>query len=83
MIFGEEGVGLTKKTLETADYAVEIPQFGSVRSLNVGTSSGIVILQLYFFFNSIFFFLATCLAVAGMSCISPIAFAEDNAFGLK
>lgn len=46
LIFGEEGVGLTKETLKLADYTVEIPQFGSVRSLNVGTSSGIVMYAL-------------------------------------
>jgi tRNA G18 (ribose-2'-O)-methylase SpoU len=42
MVFGEEGMGLTEGTLNIADCAVEIPQYGSVRSLNVGTSSGIV-----------------------------------------
>ena len=42
MLFGEEGVGLTTPALEIADYCVEIPQYGSVRSLNVGTSSGIL-----------------------------------------
>jgi tRNA G18 (ribose-2'-O)-methylase SpoU len=42
MVFGEEGVGLTAETLKIADYSVEIPQYGSVRSLNVGTSSGII-----------------------------------------
>jgi len=42
MVFGEEGVGLTPETLKIADYSVEIPQYGSVRSLNVGTSSGIL-----------------------------------------
>ncbi len=42
MLFGEEGVGLTKEALNLAEYAVEIPQFGSVRSLNVGTCSGIL-----------------------------------------
>ena len=42
MVFGEEGVGLTEETLKIADYSVEIPQYGSVRSLNVGTSSGIL-----------------------------------------
>jgi len=42
MLFGEEGVGLTTSALEIADYCVEIPQYGSVRSLNVGTSSGIL-----------------------------------------
>ena len=40
--FGEEGVGLTTEVLNLADYSIEIPQYGSVRSLNVGTSSGIV-----------------------------------------
>ena len=42
MLFGEEGVGLTQETLEITDYCVEIPQYGSVRSLNVGTTSGIL-----------------------------------------
>ena len=42
MLFGEEGVGLTKEALNLAEYSVEIPQFGSVRSLNVGTCSGIL-----------------------------------------
>ena len=42
MLFGEEGTGLTDKALKIVDYCVEIPQYGSVRSLNVGTSSGIV-----------------------------------------
>ena len=46
LIFGEEGVGLTEETLKLADYTVEIPQFGSVRSLNVGTSSGIIMYDL-------------------------------------
>jgi tRNA G18 (ribose-2'-O)-methylase SpoU len=41
-LFGEEGVGLTKEALSLADMCIEIPQYGSVRSLNVGTSSGIV-----------------------------------------
>jgi len=42
MVFGEEGVGLTPEVLKIVDYSVEIPQYGSVRSLNVGTSSGIL-----------------------------------------
>jgi len=41
-IFGEEGIGITKETLSIVDVCVEIPQYGSVRSLNVGTSSGII-----------------------------------------
>ena len=50
MVFGEEGVGLTEKTLKIADYGVEITQYGSVRSLNVGTSSGIL---MYSFLQSL------------------------------
>ena len=42
MIFGEEGKGLTEETLALCDVVVEIPMFGSVRSLNCGTASGIV-----------------------------------------
>ena len=41
MIFGEEGSGITKSTLDLADHIVSIKQYGSVRSLNVGTASGI------------------------------------------
>ena len=41
MIFGEEGEGVTSEMLELADYIVSITQYGSVRSMNVGTTSGI------------------------------------------
>ena len=41
MIFGEEGTGVTPEMLELADYVVSIKQYGSVRSMNVGTTSGI------------------------------------------
>jgi tRNA G18 (ribose-2'-O)-methylase SpoU len=41
MLFGEEGRGLSQKAIESADDIVYIPQFGSVRSLNLGTASGI------------------------------------------
>src|SRR5277367_932536 len=42
MIFGEEGVGLTPEMRALCRDIVEIPMFGSVRSLNCGTASGIV-----------------------------------------
>ncbi len=42
LIFGEEGTGLTPEMQEICDVIVEIPMFGSVRSLNCGTASGIV-----------------------------------------
>lgn len=41
MLFGEEGRGLSQEALELAHDIVYIPQFGSVRSLNLGTASGI------------------------------------------
>ncbi len=45
ILFGEEGCGLTEKVLNLADYRIEIEQYGSVRSLNVGTASGIVLFE--------------------------------------
>lgn len=41
MIFGEEGIGLTKEILALCESMVYIPQLGSVRSLNVACASAI------------------------------------------
>lgn len=41
-IFGEENCGLDSNILDKVDYIITIPGYGSVRSLNVGTTSGIV-----------------------------------------
>lgn len=41
MCFGQEDTGIPSEILERCQNVVYIPQFGSVRSLNVGTSSGI------------------------------------------
>jgi tRNA G18 (ribose-2'-O)-methylase SpoU len=41
MVFGQEGPGVPKPLLARADATVFIPQFGSMRSLNVGVASGI------------------------------------------
>lgn len=41
-IFGEENSGIEKKVLDLCDEIIYIPQYGSVRSLNVGTCSGII-----------------------------------------
>ena len=41
-IFGEEGAGIQQEVIDLCDELIYIPQFGSVRSLNVGTCSGIV-----------------------------------------
>lgn len=42
MVFGSEGVGLTPQMQSLCEDMVYIPQFGSVRSLNCATASGIV-----------------------------------------
>jgi tRNA G18 (ribose-2'-O)-methylase SpoU len=42
MIFGEEGTGLTPEIQKHCQALVAIEMFGSVRSLNCGTASGIV-----------------------------------------
>ena len=41
MIFGQEQIGISQDLLDLCDDIVYIPQYGSVRSLNVGTASGI------------------------------------------
>ena len=41
-IFGEEGIGLTPQIQEICSSIVEIKMFGSVRSLNCGVASGII-----------------------------------------
>ncbi len=41
IFLGEEGLGLSKEFLDICDEVVHIPQRGSVRSINVGTASGI------------------------------------------
>lgn len=42
-LFGEEGCGLTPEIIKVCDELVSITQFGSVRSLNAGCSSGIIL----------------------------------------
>lgn len=42
ILIGEEGCGLSEEMLQLCDNIVEIPQYGSVRSLNASTASGIV-----------------------------------------
>ena len=50
LIFGEEGCGLTPEMIQVCDAMVKISQWGSVRSLNAGTASGII---MYDFVNKI------------------------------
>jgi len=42
MVFGQEQVGVPEELLAMAQDCVYIAQYGSVRSLNVGTASGVV-----------------------------------------
>lgn len=51
-LFGEETSGLTKDILEICDAAVFIKQWGSVRSLNVGTASGVFFHRVSSFFEN-------------------------------
>lgn len=46
MAVGEEGRGLSEEMLKLCEYKVEIPQFGSVRSLNAATAAGIAMYDL-------------------------------------
>lgn len=43
--FGNEGRGITDKAVERCDMCVAIPMFGMIESLNLGTSSGIVLYE--------------------------------------
>ena len=43
LVFGGEGPGLSKEMIERSEKMVQIEQFGSTRSINVGVASGIVI----------------------------------------
>ena len=44
-VYGEEKVGIPLEILDSADYTLAIPQFGSVRSLNVSVASGIIMYE--------------------------------------
>jgi tRNA(Leu) C34 or U34 (ribose-2'-O)-methylase TrmL len=41
IVVGEEGDGLSQAMLNACEYKLEIPQYGSVRSLNAATAAGI------------------------------------------
>lgn len=43
--FGNEGAGITDRAVERASMCVAIPMFGMVESLNLGTSSGIILYE--------------------------------------
>jgi len=43
--FGNEGRGITDEAAEASEMCVSIPMFGMIESLNLGTSSGIVLYE--------------------------------------
>jgi len=44
--FGNEGIGISALALEHSELCVNIPMFGIIESLNLGTSSGIVFYEI-------------------------------------
>lgn len=52
MIFGQEQIGVPENVLSMCDDVLYIPQYGSVRSINVGTASGIIMNNYCFKINS-------------------------------
>ena len=42
MVFGQESIGVEPELLESADSIIYIPQYGSVRSLNVACASAVM-----------------------------------------
>jgi tRNA G18 (ribose-2'-O)-methylase SpoU len=45
LLLGNEGLGLSEESLSFCDQVVEIPQWGSVRSMNASVAGGIVIFE--------------------------------------
>lgn len=43
LFFGEEGVSLEQSIIDQCDFSLEIPMFGSVRSINLATAAGIIL----------------------------------------
>jgi len=44
--FGNEGIGISRLALERSELCVNVPMFGIIESLNLGTSSGIVLYEI-------------------------------------
>ncbi|MCW5686316.1 MAG: RNA methyltransferase [Pseudolabrys sp.] len=44
--FGSEAIGISDRAVERSDMCVSIPMFGMIESLNLGTSSGIVLYEI-------------------------------------
>jgi tRNA (guanosine-2'-O-)-methyltransferase len=44
--FGNEGTGISESALERSELCINIPMYGIIESLNLGTSSGIVLYEI-------------------------------------
>ncbi|EER21179.1 MULTISPECIES: TrmH family RNA methyltransferase [spotted fever group] len=44
--FGNEGVGISKTAVKRSSFCINIPMYGIIESLNLGTSSGIVLYEI-------------------------------------
>lgn len=44
--FGNEGIGISKTAIERSNLCINIPMYGIIESLNLGTSSGIVLYEI-------------------------------------
>jgi tRNA (guanosine-2'-O-)-methyltransferase len=44
--FGNEGIGISKTAFERSNLCINIPMYGIIESLNLGTSSGIVLYEI-------------------------------------
>jgi tRNA (guanosine-2'-O-)-methyltransferase len=44
--FGSEAVGISDCAVERSDMCISVPMFGMIESLNLGTSSGIVLYEI-------------------------------------
>jgi len=44
--FGNESFGISDMAIESCDYCISIPMFGIIESLNLGTSTGIVLYEI-------------------------------------
>lgn len=44
--FGNEGMGVSKAAVERSEFCINIPMYGIIESLNLGTSSGIVLYEI-------------------------------------
>ncbi|WP_341788638.1 TrmH family RNA methyltransferase [Rickettsia endosymbiont of Lasioglossum villosulum] len=44
--FGNEGIGISKTAVERSNICINIPMYGIIESLNLGTSSGIILYEI-------------------------------------